>query len=171
MSQKLHELGQLIVACEVYIVHRDKVLMHKRAADKKKFPGFWIGPGGHVEAGEDVLTAAIREIKEETGVLLQSDNVKLKVLAFHHHLDRGEVWLEYLFRATMPTEQPIISTPEGESKWIEINELLKMNQVFPPSRYYFDHILNDKPGIMYNASDWRDAQLVSVQSQLVDQDL
>ncbi len=171
MSQKLHELGQLIVACEVYIVHDGKVLMHKRTEDKLKFPGFWIGPGGHVEEGEDVLTAAIREIKEETGVLLETSRVKLKVLAFHHHLDRGEVWIEYLFRATIPSQQPIISTFEGESKWVTLNDLLKMDQVFPPSKYYFDHILNDRPGIMYNSSQWQDSQLVKVNAQQVDFDL
>ena len=30
--------------------------------------GRWLQPGGHVDPGEDVLTAAIREVEEETGV-------------------------------------------------------------------------------------------------------
>ncbi|MEN8252968.1 MAG: NUDIX domain-containing protein [Patescibacteria group bacterium] len=167
---KLHKLGKLIVACEAYIIHDGKVLMHKRAEDKKKFPGFWIGPGGHVESGEDVLTTAIREVEEETGVKVKADDIKLKVLAFHHHLDREEVWMEYLFRATIPENQKPISTHEGESEWIEIAKLLKMDKVFPPSKYYFDHILSDKPGIMYNASQWSDAELVKVQSERVDKD-
>ncbi len=29
----------------------------------------WLQPGGHVDPGEDVLTAAIREVEEETGVV------------------------------------------------------------------------------------------------------
>ncbi len=29
----------------------------------------WLQPGGHVDPGEDVLTAAIREVEEETGVI------------------------------------------------------------------------------------------------------
>jgi 8-oxo-dGTP pyrophosphatase MutT (NUDIX family) len=105
IHKKLHELGTLIAACEVYIVHNGKVLMHKRAEDKKKFPGFWIGPGGHVDQGEDVFTAAIREVKEETGITIDEKDIKLKVLAFHHHIDRGEVWVEYLYRATIESVQ------------------------------------------------------------------
>lgn len=166
--KRLHELGQLIVACETYICHQGKVLMHQRAQTKSKFPGFWIGPGGHVEEGEDVLTAAIREIEEETGVILKPQDVTLKVLAFHHHLDREEVWMEYLFRAEIPAEQPIHSTSEGISQWIPESELLTLDNIFPPSRYYLPHILDHQSGIMYNASQWREAQLVQVLSERVD---
>ncbi len=166
--QHLYQLGEIIIACETYIIHHDLVLMHKRAENKKKFPGFWIGPGGHVDAGEDVLSTAIREVEEETGVIVSADDVSLKVLAFHHHIDRQEVWIEYLFRADIPDKQRVISNHEGKSQWIPIAELLKMENVFPPSQYYFDHIFSDKPGIMYNASQWENAQLVKVQSQRVD---
>lgn len=167
-AKRLHQLGKLIVACEVYIVHQNKVLMHKRAKSKKKFPGFWIGPGGHVDEGEDVMSAAIREAKEETGVRLKEKDIRLKVLAFHHHLDRKEVWIEYLFRADIPKRQKVISTKEGKSKWIDQNKLMKMKNVFPPSRYYFDHILKDKTGILYNYSQWKSAKLHKLISQRID---
>lgn len=144
--------------------------MHQRAKDKKKFPGFWLGPGGHVDAGEDVLTTALREIKEETGVTIQNSDIELKVLAFHHHLDREEVWMEYLFRATIPEQIQPQPNHEGHSEWIEIDKLMQMENVFPPSKYYFDHILNNKPGIVYNMSEWREAELVQVLSERVDGD-
>ncbi len=166
--RRLHEVGKLIVACETYIVRDGSVLMHKRAADKKQFPGFWIGPGGHIDEGEDAFSAAIREVKEETGVTLSTKDVALKVLAFHHHIDRGEVWMEYLFHATIPTAQPVRSTSEGTSQWINLDELLRMDNVFPPSQYYFHHIFQNKPGIMYNYSQWKEAKLVRVLSEHVD---
>lgn len=163
--KRLHELGQLIVACETYIVRDGKVLMHKRAENKEKFPGFWIGPGGHVDEGEDVLSAAIREIKEETGVTVESKDVHLKVVAFHHHLDRNEIWVEYIFRATLDGEQAVRDSDEGASAWIEIDELLEMDKVFPPSKYYFQHVLRDTRGILYNNSEWKEANLVRVLSE------
>lgn len=163
----LNELGKLIVACEVYIVHDGKVLMHKRSKTKKLFPGYWLGPGGHVNENEDALSAAMREIKEETGVNLSEKNIVLKVLAFHHHVDRNEVWIEYLFRGNIGKKQRIKSSEEGYSKWIEIKDLKKMRKVFPPSRYYLDHILNNKKGIVYNFSLWKNANLVKVLSERI----
>ncbi len=132
MKKRLHELGQLIVACETYIVHGGKVLMHKRADDKEKFPGFWLGPGGHVDAGEDVFSTALREVKEETGVELQPNDVKLKVVAFHHHLDRQEVWIEYLFRAEIPNQVEVRSTIEGSIGSRTIDRPWKAAPFCPP---------------------------------------
>lgn len=52
---------------EVFIVYKDKVLF--RFHDKYNI---WISVGGHVELDEDPNQAALREVKEETGL-----NVKL----------------------------------------------------------------------------------------------
>jgi len=57
---------------------------------------------------------------------------------------------------------------EGKAHWIALKELLVMDNVFPPSKYYFDHVLNDKPGIMYANITWDKAQLVEVRSQRID---
>jgi 8-oxo-dGTP pyrophosphatase MutT (NUDIX family) len=41
--------------------------VHRRSWDRRTFPGCWDIVGGHVEAGEDLLTALNREVEEETG--------------------------------------------------------------------------------------------------------
>ena len=45
----------------------DKFLLLKGAAHKRSWAGLWNGIGGHVEAGESILQAAQRELREETG--------------------------------------------------------------------------------------------------------
>lgn len=48
---------------EVFIVHKNKVLLRKH--DKYKI---WLSVGGHVELNEDPNQAALREVKEEVGL-------------------------------------------------------------------------------------------------------
>ena len=66
----------------------------------------WLQPGGHVDEGEDVLTAAIREVAEETGVegtLIQDGVFDIDVHEIppnggrprHNHYD-----IRFLLRAT-----------------------------------------------------------------------
>ena len=44
-------------------------LLQKRAEDKDSFPGCWDAAStGHIDAGEDPISAAIRELGEEVGV-------------------------------------------------------------------------------------------------------
>lgn len=45
-----------------------KFLITRRREDKEWAPGHWEVPGGGVRAGESSLDAAIREVKEETGI-------------------------------------------------------------------------------------------------------
>ena len=46
-----------------------RLLLQRRSADKDIDPGLWdTSVGGHVDAGEDYLTAARRELSEELGL-------------------------------------------------------------------------------------------------------
>ncbi|MCL5090636.1 MAG: NUDIX domain-containing protein [Patescibacteria group bacterium] len=165
----LDEVGKTNIASECLVIKDEKVLMFKRSETAKKFPGYWIGPGGHIDENEDPMLAAIREIKEEAGVEVGMDSIKLKAIATHYHIDLNETWVSFIFLATLPTHQKVSEeNEEGKAKWIPLKELLEMENVFPPSKYYFDHVLNDKPGIMYANIRWQNAQLVEVLSQRVD---
>lgn len=59
---------QVIPRVLVFLTRGDEVLLLKRADDRPIFPGLYNGLGGHVERGESVLTAAYREVEEESGL-------------------------------------------------------------------------------------------------------
>ena len=46
----------------------DKFLLIRRPDDDEHFPGHWAFPGGRVRAGESFVSAAEREVEEETGI-------------------------------------------------------------------------------------------------------
>lgn len=168
--QTINDLGPVILSSEVVVVYQDQVLLMQRSLDSKIFPGFWLPPGGHVDATDDYLSAAIREVQEETGVTITANQIKLKVLEIHYHVDRQETYTMPIFRASLTDHQPTTGSIEGISKWIPISEALTMDNVFPPCKYYFDHILTDKPGILYTNIHWNKLQIVKVHNHHLDQD-
>jgi 8-oxo-dGTP diphosphatase len=155
-DQKLQDMGEIHLCVEVYAIHQGKVLMHRRSKNKKHFPGYLIGPGGHINEGESVVEAACREVEEETGIILSPLSMKLKYCGIHHHVDTNTVWVcyGYLSRPSI-VKGKLTQSAEGLSEWIGFDELIQAKDtVFPPTREYFDHILNDTPGILYTNSEW-----------------
>ena len=51
------------------LVRSGAVLLAKRGAHRASYPGLWSFPGGHVEAGETLEAALVREAGEEIGVV------------------------------------------------------------------------------------------------------
>lgn len=67
----IHKLIDYTV--EVFIVHKNKVLLRKH----EKFK-MWLGVGGHIELNEDPNQAAIREAEEEVGLDIVLDDRRLE---------------------------------------------------------------------------------------------
>lgn len=58
-----------ILTVDGLFVEKGKILMVKR--DHYPFIGYWVLPGGHVDYGERVEQAIVREMKEELGILVR----------------------------------------------------------------------------------------------------
>ncbi|MEV0036803.1 NUDIX domain-containing protein [Streptomyces sp. NPDC050804] len=60
------DLGFVLV-CSGYLVEQGRVLLvHHNRFNK------WVPPGGHIEPGETFAATAVREFKEETGLLVEA---------------------------------------------------------------------------------------------------
>ena len=57
--------------------NKGKILLQQRAASKAIYPLLWdVSVAGHVNSGESLITAAIREVKEEIGITIGENDLK-----------------------------------------------------------------------------------------------
>lgn len=73
-----HADGDFHRTVHVWIMNDDKeLLLQKRSPIKKSHPNCWdISGAGHVRAGEDVIEGAIRELKEELGIVVSKEELQ-----------------------------------------------------------------------------------------------
>ena len=83
--------------------------------------GKWNGPGGKVEPGETLEQAVVREVKEETGLVVSRPE-KMTELEFVFE-NRGE-WdnLTHVYAAKNFSGE-LVAGEEGELKWFKISAL------------------------------------------------
>ncbi len=110
---------ELTVLCLIH--KKDLYLLQNRKKDDWK--GFTL-PGGHVENGESIVDAVIREMKEETGLTILSP----KLCGVKQFPIDGGRYIVFLFRADNFNGE-VISSDEGEMHWVSKENLSKVNLV------------------------------------------
>ena len=110
--------GEFVLAAVMIVRIGEKVLITKRDKNKS-FAGMWEFPGGAVRADEDSKEAGIRELKEETGLLI--DVVKPAYTFTKIREDYQTVGIGYL--AYSHDDQVTISFEHTDYKWCPIDEL------------------------------------------------
>ncbi len=70
--------GRYHLAVDVWVRTPDgRLLITQRSKSKPSYPLFWECSGGAVISGEDSIDGAIRELSEETGITVESSELKL----------------------------------------------------------------------------------------------
>lgn len=114
--------------CMVYN-SKHQILVMNRV--KNDWPGLTF-PGGHVEENEDHLSSVIREMKEETGLIISSVE-PCGFIEWVSNENKREITLLY---RTNKYQGEIISSKEGEVFWLDIDKLNKY-----PFSLDFDKVL------------------------------
>lgn len=108
---------------------KGEVLLQKRTANKRRNPNKWAKTGGQVDSGESVEEAIFREIKEELGIEIPKEQIK--VIDIYKSDDKNKRFgYNFIFVVNYKTEDYILQKEEvAEVKYLTIEdmELAKKN--------------------------------------------
>jgi len=130
---------QLATLC--YVTHNNKTLMLHRIKKKNDVhEGKWNGLGGKFELGETPEECVIREVEEESGLLIK--NPKMHGFITFPMFDGIKDWYVFLFTAPQ-FDGKLIDSNEGNLEWIPNEKLLELN-LWEGDRTFIPWLLEDK---------------------------
>ena len=136
----------MIESTQCFICRNDEILMmyrNKKAKDPNE--GKWVGIGGKVEKNESASEANVREVKEETGILLSEQECRFCGVVYF----KNTVWNDekiYLYLANVDGSIQFSDCDEGELHWIDKDRILSLN-LWEGDRIFLEPLLKGKTGI------------------------
>ena len=135
--EKAHAEGIQHRTAHIWIIRekegRVQILLQKRSQNKDSFPGkFDTSSAGHIQAGDEPLESAIRELKEELGISAVPEQLHFAgtfpisfAKEFHGKMFRDEeIAFVYIFNEPVNTDELILQTEEVESvQWFDLEEV------------------------------------------------
>lgn len=100
------------------------LMIHRIKKENDMHLGKWNGLGGKLETGETPEECAVREIREESGLLVR--NPKLKGFLTFPGFANDEDWYAFVF-VVDDFEGELVESPEGILRWIDDDDLLQLN--------------------------------------------
>ena len=100
------------------------MLLLRGAATKRLWANRYNGLGGHVEAGEDVLAAAARELAEEAGIAGIALHLRgVVTIDTRSDDERNSPGICIFVMTGEASDQSVTSTAEGLPEWIPLSML------------------------------------------------
>lgn len=123
--------GDYHLVVHVWIMNKNGEFLITKRSPNKGYPNMWESTGGSALSGDDSITAAIREVKEETGLDVCKENGKC-VLTLQRVDNFCDVWL---FKQEFNISNVILQETEtSAAKAVtkgEIRQMIKNGEFMP----------------------------------------
>ncbi len=149
----------MLLATLCYLKHQGHTLMiHRNKKPGDIHSGKWNGLGGKFEPGETPEECVIREVLEESGLLITEPRYH-GLIMFPRF--KGEDWYVFVFSATHFTGEQIPS-PEGDLAWVPDCELEAL-PLWPSDHIFLPWMAQDRffsAKFLYNGDDLISSEVV-----------
>jgi len=118
---------------QVWILNRRGEFLCSKRTEGRPWGGYWECTGGSAISGDDSLTTALKEVKEELGITLDPDNGNIFTRIVRPNPDESiqrtgygiiDVWL---FRQDVPIEDVVLCPDETtDARWMCKAEILSL---------------------------------------------
>lgn len=156
-KSEAHRLGLFHPTVHVWLYTADrKILFQQRGRHKKTFPLLWdVSVAGHVGAGEIIMEAALREVKEEIGLSISEhdlQNIGIFKSVHKHAPDFVDAEFNHSFLCELKKPLEALQKEDDEVEaldLISINAYKKSfekglsNKFVPLSRDYFERLVTE----------------------------
>jgi 8-oxo-dGTP pyrophosphatase MutT (NUDIX family) len=125
MKERYLTPSAIILMLEKHENGRQLILLQRRK-NTGFADGMWdLSCSGHVEHGESMTDAAIREAKEEIGVEINKADLRFVTMIHKREEERDLTYYNGYFVCSSFKNQPSICEPDkcSELKWFDINSL------------------------------------------------
>lgn len=128
-KEKAHDRNLLHNEIACFVINSNKeILLQKRSMNKRFNPGKWGLCAGHVDSGESLEDATIREIKEEIGLDVTVDELhtfterEVNIKEKNSHI----AYFYYLVTDKKEDEFVIQEEELSEVKWFNVDYLIEL---------------------------------------------
>ena len=129
-EQKNKEVTTLILTVGILIVKGKKVLLVENLEGSGHIAGIFGLPAGRIEQGESEIEAAIRELREETGLVTSAGNLVKLPTTYEADVPRKD-GITKRFRGTcfkcLDYSGELKGSGETQPVWVDISKLDEMN--------------------------------------------